>query len=119
MCASTDSCLMMLYIYICQEALTTQCCLVCLNDTRCIMWFLSCTGQRKAKDGKLSGEKSKENVKTKPFFDVDEGGKGTHVGPSGDNETFKSQGRDTQGKGDTLGIGDKQGQNKGPGPGTK
>ena len=50
---------------------------------------------------------------------VDEGGKGTSGGPSGDNETFKSQGRDTQGKGDTLGIGDKQGQNKGPGPGTK
>ena len=83
------------------------------------MWSISCTGQRKAKDDKLSGEKSKENAKTKPYFDVDEGGKGTQVGPSGDNETFKSQGRDTQGKGDTLGIGDKKGQNKGPGPGTK
>jgi hypothetical protein len=35
------------------------------------------TGPRKPRDGKLSGEKSKEDAKTKPFFDVDEGGKGT------------------------------------------
>ena len=76
-------------------------------------------GQLASKDGNLSGEKSKENAKTKTFFDVDEGGEGTSIGHSGNNETFKSQGRDTQGKGDTLGIGDKQGQNKGPGPGTK
>ncbi|KAL3136841.1 hypothetical protein ABBQ38_005548 [Trebouxia sp. C0009 RCD-2024] len=76
-------------------------------------------GQREAKDGKLSGEKSKEDVKTKPFFDVDEGGKGTQVGPSGDNETFKSMGRDTKPKGDTMGIGDKKGDDMRPGPGTK
>jgi len=55
----------------------------------------------------------------RPFFDVDEGGKGTQVGPAGDNETFKSQGRDTQGKGDTLGICDKKGDNQGSGLGTK
>lgn len=76
-------------------------------------------GQREAKDGKLSGEESKEDVKTKPFFDVDEGGKGTQVGPSGDNETFKTMGRDTKPKGDTLGIGDKKGDDMRPGPGTK
>lgn len=64
-------------------------------------------GLRKSKDGKLSGEKSKQDEN----IDADEAAKGTSVGPSGDNEKFKSQGRDTQGKGDTLGIGDKKGQN--------
>ena len=71
---------------------------------------------RKPKGGKLSGEKSREDAKTKRLFDVDEGSRGTQVGRAGDNETFKSQGRDTQGKGDTLGIGDKKGDKKGPGP---
>ena len=51
------------------------------------------------------GEKSREDAKTKRFFDVDKGGRRTQVGRAG--ETFKSQGRDTQGKGHTLGIGDK------------